>query len=161
MAIEKALLSGLAGAATVTLLNETVRRVAPETAPRMEILGMRAMKAGFEAAEAEVPPRRELIKMAFGGEAISNTAYYSLVGLAEPESAVGVGAALGLAAGIGAVVLPGPMGLGDEPSGRSAATMAMTVAWYTMGGLAAGLVARAVGREMNGRGSSGTELNEH
>lgn len=147
MTIEKAVLSGLVGAATVTFLNETVRRVAPETAPRMEILGMRAMKAGFEAAEAEVPPRRELIKMAFGGEVVSNTAYYSLVGLAEPESAVGVGAALGLAAGIGAVALPGAMGLGDEPSRRSAATMAMTVGWYTMGGIAAGLVARALGSE--------------
>lgn len=147
MTIERAVLSGLAGAATVTFLNETVRRFAPETAPRMEILGMRAMKAGFEAADAEVPPRGELIKMAFGGEVISNTAYYSLVGLAEPENAVGVGAALGFAAGIGAVALPGPMGLGDEPSGRSTATLAMTIGWYTMGGIAAGLVARALSVE--------------
>ena len=145
MAIETALMSGLAGAATVTVLNESVRRAAPEVAPRMEILGMRALKAGFEAADADVPPRRDLIKLAFGGEVASNTAYYSLVGLARPENAVAVGAALGLAAGVGAVLLPGPMGLGEAPSTRTAGTTAMTVAWYLAGGLVAGLVAKAVG----------------
>ena len=145
MAIETALMSGLAGAATVTVLNESVRRAAPEVAPRMEILGMRALKAGFEAADADVPPRRDLIKLAFGGEVASNTAYYSLVGLARPENAVAVGAMLGLAAGVGAVLLPGPMGLGEEPSTRTPGTTAMTVAWYFAGGLVAGLVAKAVG----------------
>ena len=150
MALDTAILSGLAGAGTVTVLNESVRRVAPEIAPRMEILGMRALKAGFEAADAEVPPRRGLIKLAFGGEVASNTAYYSLVGLARPENAVAVGAALGLAAGLGAVLLPGPMGLGEEPSTRTPGTTAMTVAWYFAGGLVAGLVAKAVGGK-NGR----------
>ena len=147
MAMETALMSGLAGAATVTLLNETVRRVAPEVAPRMEILGMRAMKAGFVAAEAEVPPRRDLIKLAFGGEVASNTAYYSLVGMAKPENAVAVGAALGLAAGLGAVLLPGPMGLGEAPSTRTPGTTAMTIAWYLAGGLVAGLVARTISKD--------------
>ena len=142
--MNSALVSGLAGAATVTFLNETVRRVAPEVAPRMEILGMRAMKAGFEAADAEVPPRRDLIKIAFGGEVASNTAYYSLVGLAKPENAVAAGATLGLAAGLGAVFLPGPMGLGEAPSTRTAGTTAMTVAWHFAGGLVAGLVARSM-----------------
>ena len=145
MALDTAILSGLAGAGTVTVLNESVRRVAPEIAPRMEILGMRALKAGFEAADAEVPPRRGLIKLAFGGEVASNTAYYSLVGLARPENAVAVGAALGLAAGLGAVLLPGRMGLGEEPSTRTPGTTAMTVAWYFAGGLVAGLVAKSVG----------------
>ena len=145
MALDTAILSGLAGAGTVTVLNESVRRVAPEIAPRIEILGMRALKAGFEAADAEVPPRRGLIKLAFGGEVASNTAYYSLVGLARPENAVAVGAALGLAAGLGAVLLPGPMGLGEEPSTRTPGTTAMTVAWYFAGGLVAGLVAKSVG----------------
>lgn len=145
MSINNAVVSGLAGAATVTLLNETLRRMAPESAPRMEILGMRGLKAGFEAANMEVPQRHDLIKMAFAGEAISNTAYYSLVGLADPQNAVAAGAALGLAAGVGAVMLPGPMGLGNEPSARSMETKMMTIGWYLAGGIAAGLVARAMG----------------
>jgi hypothetical protein len=136
--------SGVAGAVTVTVLNEAVRRAAPEIAPRMEILGMRAAKAGFEAAEMEVPPRRQLMPMTFAAEAVSNTAYYSLVGLAKPENAIVTGALLGLAAGIGAVVLPGPMGLGEAPSGRSTETKLMAVAWYLAGGLAAGVVRKMV-----------------
>jgi hypothetical protein len=50
-----------------------------------------------------------------------------------------------LAAGLGAVLLPGPMGLGNEPSTRTPGTAAMTVAWYFAGGLVAGLAARAIG----------------
>ena len=146
MVIERAALSGLAGAFTVTVLNEAVRRAAPRIAPRMEILGMRAAKAGFEAANIEVPPRRELIKETLAAEVVSNSAYYSLVGLVDPEDAIVTGTALGLAAGVGAVLLPGPMGLGEEPSARTPATIVMTVAWYLAGGLAAGMIWNAVGK---------------
>ncbi len=140
MSTRMALASGFAGAATVTVLNEVVRRLAPESAPRMEILGMRAAKAGFEAADMEVPPRRALMPITFAAEAVSNTAYYSLVGFARPENALAAGTALGLAAGIGAVTLPGPLGLGERPSARSAQTKLLTVAWYLAGGIVAGLV---------------------
>jgi len=46
-------------------------------------------------------------------------------------------AGLGIAAGIGGVMLPCPMGLGEEPSGRTNATKGMTVGWYLAGALAA------------------------
>jgi hypothetical protein len=146
MHMVNALVSGMVGAGVVSALNESVRRAMPGSAPRMEILGMRAAKAGFEAAHAEVPPRRDLIWMTFAGEVVSNSAYYSMVSFARPENALAAGAALGLAAGIGAVVLPGPLGLGDEPSSRTPQTKAMTVAWYLAGGVAAGLAWRALGR---------------
>ena len=139
------LAGGLAGAATVTVLNETLRRVTPESAPRMEILGMRAARAAFDAAEIDVPPRRALMPMTFAAEVVSNTAYYSLVGLARPENAVAVGTVLGLAAGIGAVTLPGPLGLGKEPSSRSPQTRLLTVAWYLAGGVVAGFLRKAQG----------------
>lgn len=138
-----ALASGFAGAATVTVLNEVVRRVAPESAPRMEILGMRAAKAGFEAARVEVPPRRALMPMTFAAEAISNSAYYSLVGLARPENALAAGTLLGLAAGLGAVILPARLGLGESPSSRSPQTKLLTVAWYLAGGIVTGLVGQS------------------
>ena len=35
-----------------------------------------------------------------------------------------------LAAGLGAVALPGPLGLGEGPSRRTRATEALTIAWY-------------------------------
>lgn len=76
---------------------------------------------------------------------MSNTAYYALVGLGGPDGAVGRGAALGFLAGLGAVFLPGPLGLGSAPSRRTPQTAAMTVAWYTLGGLVAGAAYRAIG----------------
>ena len=139
MSFAAAAVSGLVGAGVVTGINESARRLMPETAPRMEILGMRALAKGLDAADADIPPRRDLIKLALAGDVLGNTAYYSMVGLARPENAVTTGAALGLAAGIGGVLLPEPLGLGRAPSGRTPKTMAMTVAWYTIAGLAAGL----------------------
>lgn len=142
MAFE-ALTGGAAGAAVLTLVHETARRTVPD-APRMDVLGERAIAAGWRAAGAVPPPRRQLHDLALAGDLASNAAYYSLIGLGSAEGAVARGALLGLAAGIGAVVLPGPLGLGTQPSRRTPQTAAMTVAWYTLGGLVAGAVYRGL-----------------
>jgi hypothetical protein len=138
MAIE-ALAGGAAGAAVLTLIHETARRVAPD-APRMDVLGRRAIAAGVRAAGAEPPSGAQLHGAALAGDLVANTAYYSLVGLGRADGAVARGGLLGLAAGLGAVFLPGPLGLGTKPSRRTPQTAAMTVAWYTIGGLVAGAV---------------------
>ena len=64
-----------------------------------------------------------------------------------PQNAVACGALLGLTAGVGALVLPGPLGLGEAPAKRTGGTAAMTLAWYTLGGLAAGLAYQLLGGE--------------
>ena len=129
-----ALGSGLIGAVALTVLHETVRRFIPD-APRADILGMRAIKKVMESADADPPADDELHDWALGGDVLSNTLYYSLIGLAKPKDALLTGAALGLAAGVGAVGLPGPMGLGTAPTRRTEGTAAMTVGWYLVGGL--------------------------
>jgi hypothetical protein len=48
---------------------------------------------------------------------------------------------MGLLAGIGALVLPQRMGLGDPPHSELLSNKIMTVAWYTLGGLAAACTA--------------------
>jgi hypothetical protein len=138
-----ALLSGAAGAAGLTLLHETVRRAVPD-APRMDLLGERSIAAGLRAVGAKPPPEPHLHTAALVGDLVSNTAYYALVGLGGRDEAVARGGLLGLTAGLGAVLLPGPLGLGNRPSGRTPQTAAMTVAWYTVGGLIAGAVYRCL-----------------
>jgi hypothetical protein len=133
-----ALLSGLAGAAALNILHETVRRIRPGDAPRMDTLGRRAIASGLEAAGLERPPEDRLQAAALGGDLASNTLYYALAAMGEPSFARG--AALGAAAGIGAVVLPPFLGLGSRPASRTPQTAAMTVAWYLVGGLAAAAV---------------------
>ncbi|MFD1141568.1 hypothetical protein ACFQ4C_10635 [Larkinella insperata] len=143
--IAQSLGSGLAGAFVLTVLHESVRRVVPE-APRADLLGMRAIAKGLKAAGQQPPPDDKLHTLALGGDIVANTLYYSLVGLGGRENAWLLGSTLGAAAGVGAVALPGPMGLGTEPSARTPATAAMTIGWYLVGGLAAAAVYQLFGR---------------
>ncbi|GAB2585240.1 hypothetical protein [Spirosoma areae] len=132
-----ALGSGLIGAVALTVLHETARQFIP-SAPRADILGMRAIKKVMESTDEEPPADDELHTWALGGDILSNALYYSLIGLSKPKDALLTGAALGIAAGVGGVALPGPMGLGTAPTSRTEATIAMTIGWYLVGGLATG-----------------------
>ena len=138
------LVAGLAGAVALTALHETVRHLRPHDAPRMDVLGMRALRKILGKAEAPQPDNDTLFNITMAGDVLGNGLYYSLVG--SGRHALRRGLLLGVAAGVGGVLLPGPMGLGEAPSNRTRQTQVMTVAWYTAGGLVAGLVARALRR---------------
>jgi hypothetical protein len=131
----KALGSGLVGACALTLIHETARRFLDD-APRMDVLGMRALSKAAHAVDFQPPV--PLHEAALAGDLVSNSLYYSLVGAGPARDGLRNGALLGLAAGLGAVFLPEPLGLGRQPTARAPATQAMTVAWYLVGGLAAG-----------------------
>lgn len=126
--------SGLIGATVLTALHETVRQFVDE-APRADILGERAIKKTMKKADLDPPADDELYYWTLGGDIVSNALYYSLVGLAKPKHALLAGTALGFAAGVGAVGLPGPLGLGTAPTSRTSATKVMTIGWYLIGGL--------------------------
>lgn len=132
-----AIASGAAGAVALTLAHEATRHTLP-AAPRMDVLGKRALAAGFRAADVTPPDEPAMHAVALGGDLISNAAYYSLVGLGGADGAIVRGAVLGVAAGLGAVFLPGPLGLGTAPSRRTPQTALMTVGLYALGGLVAG-----------------------
>ncbi|GAB3880853.1 hypothetical protein [Spirosoma agri] len=136
--ITRSLGSGLAGAVALNVLHEIARQFIPD-APRADLLGMRSIAKGFRAVGEQPPQGEELYRLAMAGDVASNALYYSLVGVNTKQPVV-AGAALGLLAGIGAVTLPGPMGLGEKPTKRTPATAAMTIGWYLFGGLVAGAV---------------------
>ena len=121
----------------MAVLHETVRRVRSGAA-RMDTLGRRAIAKGLEAAGLETPPEDQLQAVALGGDIVANTLYYSLACLGKPSLARGA------AAGLGALVLAPLMGLGSRPGSRTPQTAAMTVAWYTAGGLAASAAHRVL-----------------
>jgi hypothetical protein len=131
----KALGSGLVGACALTLIHETARRFIDD-APRMDVLGMRALSKAAHAVDVDPPV--PLHEAALVGDLVSNSLYYSLVGAGDSGDALRNGALLGLAAGLAAVYLPEPLGLGRQPTEDSPQTQLMTVAWYLLGGLAAG-----------------------
>ncbi len=85
---------------------------------------------------------------------MSNSLYYSLVGLlggSAPQAAWSWRAAAGRppASGAGAVVLPPVMGLGRQPHRKTPMTELLTVAWYTLGGLAAAARALSAADEID------------
>jgi L-ascorbate metabolism protein UlaG (beta-lactamase superfamily) len=132
----KALGSGTVGAVALTALHETARRVLPN-APRADLLGERAIDRSLRALGRRPPSGPRLHRWALAGDLLSSSLFYSLVGSHGGRKAWLRGSLLGLGAGLGVVVLPGPLGLGSRPSARTPATVAMTLAWYVAGGLAA------------------------
>ncbi|RZK28751.1 MAG: hypothetical protein EOO63_10550 [Hymenobacter sp.] len=144
MKLLSSLAAGFAGAIALTALHEAVRRLRPYDAPRMDVLGERGLRKILRLEDLPQPDANTAYKATMLGDVLSNGLYYSLVG--SGEHSLGRGAVLGALAGVGGVVLPGPLGLGTAPSNRTPQTQAMTVAWYTAGGLVAGAVAQALRR---------------
>jgi hypothetical protein len=138
MSTAVALGSGLVGACALTAAHQLARGTLRD-APRMDVLGERAIVKTAAAVGLPAPSAGQLYPAALAGDVVANSLYYSLVGAASRESALACGALLGLVAGIGAVALPGPLGLGTDASARTTTTAALTVGLYLLGGLAAGL----------------------
>lgn len=137
--------AGLAGAVALTLVHESARRFIPH-APRVDVIGVRALSRPMRAAGYEPPHYNSLHNAALAGELVSNSAYYSLIGAGDASHALRRGAILGLLAGLGAAFLPPLMGLGHQPHRRTPFTQMLTVAWYFLGGLAAAGAYRAFDR---------------
>ncbi len=134
----QAAVAGAAGAITTNVLHEITRRLTP-AAPRVDLLGMQALARGLQSLGFEAPVGGNLYRLTLAGDIVSNSAYFGLVARGPRDMALPVGAALGILAGVGAVVLPQRLGLSATPTERTTLTKALTVLLYTAGGIATGL----------------------
>jgi hypothetical protein len=139
----RALISGAAGALVLTALHETARQRMPH-APRMDLLGMRALRRFVPGLQHERPRSLRLRRLALAGDLIANAVYYSGVAARSPAETYARAATMGLAAGTGALLLPEPLGLGEPPDSGHRANQVMTVAWYVAGALAAAVAANSL-----------------
>ena len=139
----QALGSGVAGAIALNLVHETARRIIPH-APRVDVIGTRAIRRPIVAMGYQPPRYKNLHKAALAGDLMSNAAYYALVGAGDRKHLWQRGALLGLLGGLGAAFLPPLLGLGNQPHRKAPFTQIMTVTWYLLGGLAAAAVHDAV-----------------
>jgi hypothetical protein len=147
--LNDALISGVTGAVALTAVHQAARKVT-DAAPRMDVLGVRALARGARAAgtDPDTSEHGGLYRAALAGDLLFNSAYYSLA------TTWTRGAALGLLAGVGALVLPQRMGLGDPPKSELLSNKVMTVAWYTLGGLAAAWTATCLARRRDDASAS-------
>jgi general stress protein 26 len=134
------LAAGLTGALFLNVVHEAARRVRPD-APRMDRVGERALGKAFGAL-----PGRSRYLAALGGDLLTNALYYGAVFARQPERPLLRGLLAGTLAGAGAATLPERLGLAPPRRARKAQSKAMTVAWYALGGLAAGLCYRGFAR---------------
>lgn len=132
----KSTLGGLAGACTLTLLNESVKKL-DKDAPRMDLLGMNAVARLMKGNNILTQTAGKLFPIALAGDLVSNSLYYSMADTGDKKNTLIRGALLGLGAGLGAVVLPKTLGLNDDATTRTLKTKVLTVTWYVIGGLAA------------------------
>jgi len=135
----KSTLGGLAGACALTLLNESVKRL-DKDAPRMDLLGMNAVARLMKGNNILSQTTSRLFPVALAGDLVTNSLYYSMADAENKKSTLIRGSLLGLAAGMGAVVLPKSLGLNDEATTRTLKTKVLTVTWYVIGGLVAAAV---------------------
>ena len=128
------LAGGLAGATAVTLIHESLKAVVPQ-APQMDRLGMQAISKGLRLAGKNVPKENNLFAAALVGDLVSNAIYYSMTGVGSEKNIWWRSSLLGLAAGVGAVLLPEPLGLNKRYSNKTLATQVMTIGLYVAGSL--------------------------
>lgn len=141
----QALAAGAVGALTLTGVHQLARRVS-DTAPRMDVLGERAIARAVTSAGGWPPAQPALQRYALAGDVIANSIYFSLVACGRRARVWQRGVAFGLAAGAGALLLPRRIGLGAPPRSHHVSNQIMTVAWYLIGGLAAAAAGSALQR---------------
>ncbi len=137
--LRDAAVSGVAGAVALTTVHQ-VARLLTDNAPRMDVVGVRALTRGVHMADLTLPGPATLHTAALAGDLVCNSAYYSLA------TTWTRGIVLGVAAGVGALVLPPRMGLGAPPKSDRLSNKVMTVAWYVAGGLVSAATATCLSR---------------
>jgi hypothetical protein len=139
----RSLIGGAVGALALTAVHQAAQKTI-DRAPRVDVLGRRAIAKPLRAMGVQPPRGDRLQQAALAGDLVSNSSYYALLGLSRPQNLWQNACLLGLAAGIGAVALPPVLGLGSKPTARTPATAGMTIAWYTLGALAAAATLQAL-----------------
>lgn len=137
-------IGGLAGACTLTILNETAKKI-DKDAPRLDLLGMNAVAKMMKGVGiSSLPGPAKLLPAAMAGDLVTNSLYYGLAEAGDKRKTLIRGTLLGLGAGVGAVALAKPMGLDERATAATTKTKVLTVAWYVVGGLVAAAVTNLI-----------------
>jgi hypothetical protein len=141
--LTSSVIGGVAGAVALNIVHQAVKQIY-RFAPRVDLVGEEALTKGMEAMGLTPPTGNTLFISTLTGDILSNALYYSTIGFGKKKNLLLRGAAVGIAAGVGALTLPDPLGLSDAPVTRTDKTKLLTLAWYTLGGLVAASVIKTL-----------------
>jgi hypothetical protein len=158
MKLASAIEGGLAGATTISLLGETLRKINGQTSG-VNVFDGKSLKKRFKKAKSNKKGEstKEFIQLA--GDLLGSTTFLGLTSLGKRKNALLRGALLGAAAGLGSVLLKEKDNKKHEkhgPDGRPTSSLAkdpllakaIEVGLYTAGGMiAAKLIQKASTRK--------------
>ena len=138
------LLSGAISAASLNVIQETLIKTMAHP-PRVDIVGMRGVAKLARAAGTQPP--QHLRSTALAGDIVSNALYYSLAGVFGRQNAILTGACIGIAAGVGLLVLSPALGVGNAEVNRTTETQIAGAGMYIAAGIMAGALYQAFSDE--------------
>jgi hypothetical protein len=130
----KSLIAGVAGAAALNILHETMRKLDPE-APRIDLLGKEVVRKSAEAMDIEPPTGERIFGITLAGDVLTNASYFAAIGMGSKKFMLLRAIGAGISAGIAAVKAPKPMGLNEQHVANSDKRQMMTVGYYIFGAL--------------------------
>jgi len=139
------LIAGLAGAAALNILHESLKN--KRSTPRIDFLGEQALQKTVRYFGGNITDTDHLYTATLAGDLISNTIYYSCIASAKRKNLWTKAVAMGLLAGVGAITLPEPLGLNPKSVAKTNEIKAMTVGYYLFGALVTALVSSAFKRK--------------
>ena len=142
MKVISSVAGGLAGALSVRLMQEILRKVDP-TAPRLDLLRKQAALKIADKINGKPLDVKNVNRFTTAGDIIGNTLYFSLTATAG-KKALPVGSLLGLGMGAGALTLPAKLGLNSYFVSGTRKRKFMTMGMYLLGGLVAASVSRCL-----------------
>lgn len=142
----KNIVAGLGGAIALNIIHESLKK-RDKDMPRVDLLGEEALEKSLDYFDAEITREDILYKTTLAGDLISNTLYYSAIGAGDPKHLWTRAFAMGITAGVGAITLPEPLGLDDEPVARTSKTKALTLGYYLAGALVTAAIVKALGSD--------------
>ncbi|MGK7390716.1 MAG: hypothetical protein ACNS60_10200 [Candidatus Cyclobacteriaceae bacterium M2_1C_046] len=135
-------ITGLAGSTALTGVHQALKD--RKNTPRVDLLGEQVLLKlkGDRKAEHD---NKKLYYGTLAGDLISNTIYYGVI--AKSKRPILTGALMGAAAGVMTVFSPQLFGLNKRYVQTSDTKKALTVGYYLLGGLAAGITTKIFKRK--------------
>jgi len=138
------LIAGFAGALSLTLVHESLKRKLPD-APRIDLLGEEALQALLSKTGEPMNDSKKLYVATLAGDLLTNALYYSAIGAGRKYTWTKA-LTLGLSAGLGAVKLARPLRLNEKTVARNDNVKVLTVLYYLTGALVTAGIIKAFER---------------
>lgn len=129
----KKILAGLGGAIALNIVHEIIRKNF-DNVPEVNKVGEEALNKALTTIDMKITDKDQLYGATLAGDVLSNGIYYAAT------ATTGFDMVSGVAAGLGAVLLPKKMGLDDSPVAESNQKKIMTVGYYLFGAVVTKLI---------------------